>query len=535
VSSPEFTSAYHQNSPSTIEAFIQEFFSEVSIGIFLTDPAGHTLYMNTSLRRLAGLSATPTAREPWLKTLASEDHDLIDEMWTGAIAEHRKFSGKFRFRRPNGSICWVMAEALPLRTDGQSLTCYVGMVRDITEQQLSIDALRSSEDTYRNIILFSPHAVLIHAKETILFINQACLDLLGEASTDNFRGRRLSECFSDDFLQAIAPPPSCLDKELSLGPVVRRFLRADGVSVNVEIIFHSLRFDGQPAVQVNITDLTAQREIEAQLEQAKKTGALATFASGIAHEFNNCLTAIMGFSDLALPLLTPDSRAHGHIEQVALASKRARDLVSQMLLCGRQGSNIKQPISLDILLKETLRVFRRKLGSNITLREWIPGATKPVLADLTQMHQVFTHLLAHSEQAMGAGGGVLEVRLDNFDLPVPTNGHDLPLPRGQYVHLSFSHAGEAITAGAQPILFDSFSTHRSERRGMDVGCSDVQRIVSEHGGTFRATSTIEQGTTIEIYLPAMSPQDSAISEPPRTEPSNIAERKQFLAERDKER
>lgn len=70
---------------------------------------------------------------------------------------------------------------------------------------------------------------------------------------------------------------------------------------------------------------------------------------------------------------------------------------------------------------------------------------------------------------------------------------------------------------------------------MDVGFSDVQRIVSEHGGTFRATSTIEQGTTIEIYLPAMSPQDSTISAPPRREPSNSAGRKQFLAERDKER
>ena len=535
MSSPEFTRAYHPNSPSIIEAFIQEFSSEVSIGVFLTDPAGQTLYINPSLRRLAGLSMIPTAREPWLKTLASEDHDLIEAKWTDAIAEHRKFAGKFRFRPPNGSICWVMAEAFPLRTDGQSLTCYLGMVRDITEQQLAIDALRASDDAYRSMILFSPHPVLIHTNETIVLINQACLNLLGEALTVNFEGRRLSECFSNDFVQALTPPATSLDNELVLGPVVRRFLRADGASVDVEIVFHPLRLDGQPAVQVNITDLTAQKDVDAQLEQAKRTGALATLASGIAHEFNNCLTAIMGFSDLALPLVTPDSRAHGHIQQVVLASKRARDLVSQMLLCGRQGSNVKQPVSLDILLKETLRVFRRKLGGNITLREWIPGATKPVLANLTQIHEVFTHLLALSEQAMRAAGGVLEVRLDNLDLPVSTNGQDLPLPRGQYVYLSFSHAGEGITAGVQPLLFGSFFAHRSERRGVDAGFSDVQRIVSEHGGTFRATSTIEQGTIIEIYLPALSPQDSAISTRPRSEPSNIAERKEFLAERDKER
>jgi signal transduction histidine kinase len=303
----------------------------------------------------------------------------------------------------------------------------------------------------------------------------------------------------------------------------------------MELVSQPISFAGQPAVQVIITDLTTSKETHAQLEQAKKAAAMATLAGGVAHEFNNCLTAIMGFSDLALPLLLPDNRAHGHIQQVVLASKRARDLVAQLLLCGRQGNNVKQSISLEILLKETLRVFRGKLGDNILLREWIPGATKPVLANLSQIHEVFVNLLAHSEQAMRVTGGVLEVRLHELDLPISTNDHELPLPCGQYVRLTVSDTSEGINHDVRPRLFDPFLTLRDGRRGTDVGFADVQRIVSEHGGTFRATSTIAQGTTIEIYLPTMSHHDSVISESRRKESSNLAERKEIIAERDKER
>ena len=298
-----------------------------------------------------------------------------------------------------------------------------------------------------------------------------------------------------------------------------------------------IMFDGHPALQVIVTDITAQKDLAARLQQAKKTAAIATLAGGIAHEFNNCLTAIMGFSDLALPLLVPDSRPHGHIQQVLLASKRARDLVTQMLVFGRQANNAKQPISLDILLKETLRILRGRLSRNITLREWIPGATKPILADPTQIHQVCVSLLAHSEQAMKTSGGILEVRLDNIHLAAAANGHDLPLPAGPYVRLTVSDTGEGLSPDIQAHYVDPFLTPAHEGGWTGAELADVQTIVSEHGGTFRATSTVGQGTTIEVYLPAMPYPNSVVANRADTRGgiSTLTEGKEFLAERDKER
>lgn len=535
MSSRELIAAFPPAGQSAIEAFIRTLSGEASIGIFLSDPEGHTLYINDRLRRMAGLPATPTAGESWINALSPDDYDVISAEWAGAVADHRSFAREFRFQRPDGSIRWVMAEAFPLRTNGDTSTGYVGMVRDVTPRQLAMEALHASEERYRSLILLSPHAILVHAEGALLFLNQAGVRLFGMSSAHDLEGRPLSECFSEEFIRGLTSSehPSA---STPTAPTERQFVRPDGSHVDVEMISAPMLFDGQAAVQVVLTDVTAKNQTSAQLRQAKKTAAMATLAGGIAHEFNNCLTAIMGFSDLTLPLLAPDSRAHGHLQQVVLASKRARDLVTQMLLFGRQGNHTKQPISLDILLKETLRILRGRLPDNITLREWISGATKPIHADPTQIHQVCVSLLAHSEQVMSTTGGILEVHLDNIHLAAPGNDHDLPLPPGHYVRLTVSDTGEGHSSDVLPHHVDPFLIPSTGGDGPLVGFSEVQNIVSEHGGTFRATSTVAQGTTIEVYLPAISnPETAVANEPAREGISPVTERKEFLAERDKER
>ncbi len=515
---------------ATIEAFVRTLSTQASIGIFLSDPQGRTLYLNERLCRIAGLPATPKPGQCWLDALFPDDHDPICAEWSRATTEGRSFSREFRFQRADGSVRWVMAEAFPLRTSGESPTGYVGMVRDVTPRQLALEALQASEERYRNLIQLSPHAILVHSDGTLLFINQAGIRLFGIAAAEDIAGRSLSEFFPEEFLQTL-PLPEAPNTPTPAAPVERRCVRPDGTHVDVEMVAAPITFDGQPAVQVIVTDITAQKETAAQLQLAKKMAAVATLAGGIAHEFNNCLTAILGFSDLALPLLVPDSRAHGHVQQVILASKRARDLVTQMLVFGRQGDSAKQPISLDILLKETLRILRGRLPENITLREWIPGAIKPVFADPTQIHQVCVSLLAHSEQAMRTTGGVLEVRLDNIHLSTPVNGHELPLPPGQYVRLAVSDTGDGMSPDFQARMCDPFFTATSSGGGTGMGLSGVQSIVSEHGGTFRATSTVGQGTTIEVYLPAMlHPNSVVVTEAVQDRTSNLTERKEFLAE-----
>jgi len=518
---------------TTIEAFVRTLSCHTSIGIFLSNPQGHTLHINDRLRRIAGLPATRTPGECWLDALVPDDHDSISIEWSQATIEGRSFSREFRFRRADGSVRWVMAEAFPLRTDGKTVSGYVGMIRDVTPRQLALESLQASEERYRSLIQLSPHAVFIHSHGAILFVNQAGTRLLGIATTQDLVGRPLSEFFPEEFLRNL---PST---EALTGPapsIERQFARPDGSIVEVEMVAAPISFDGQPAIQVILTDITAQKETAVQLNHARKTEAIAVLAGGIAHEFNNCLTAILGFSDLALPTLLPDSRTHGHVQQVILASKRARDLVMQMLVFGRQTESAKQPLSLDILLKEMLRILKGKLPDNIIVREWVPSAISPVFADPTQIHQMCVGLLAHSEQAMSATGGILEVRLDDIRLGAAANGQDLPLPPGQYVHLTVSYTGEGMSSDLQARLSDSFFTTDSAAHMTGMGLAALQSITSDHGGAIRAINTVGQGTTIEVYLPAMiHPNSVVLSKPAQEGDTNLARLKESLAQINKER
>lgn len=516
---------------STVEAFVRTLSGQASIGIFLSDPDGRTLYLNDRLRRIAGLPIAPTPGDCWRHALAPEDRDLICAEWSGATHSDRSFSREFRFRRPDGSMRWVMAEAFPLRTAGEPSGGYVGIVRDITPRQLALDALHSAEERYRTLALQSPHAIFVHADGTLLFINEAGTRLFGFATAQAIEGHPLSDFFPKEFLQNLP-----LANVAAGRPNNRQFLRSDGQVIDVELIAAPVVFDGQPAIQVLATDITGQNQIVDQLHRGKKLATAATLAGGMAHEFNNCLTAIMGFSDLALPSLAPDSRIHGHIQQVILASKRARDLVTQMLMFGRQADGTKQPLSLDILLKETLRIIRGQLPDNISLREWVSGATNLISADPTQIHQLCLDLLSRAQHAMTLNGGVLEVRLETIRLDSSMTGHELPLPSGEYVRLTVSDTGDGSPPDSRPQTSTPLSTRLTAGDQARAELAEVQRIVSEHGGTLRATSTAGQGTTTEVYLPVMPQSHSAWgTEPTRGNTSPLSQPKEFLAEPDKER
>ena len=157
----------------SIEAVVRTLSRQASIGIFLSDPAGQTLYLNERLRRMAGLPHTPAPGECWLTALAAEDHDVIVTEWSAATGQVRSFSREFRFHRPDGSLRWVMAEAFPLRADGNPPSGYVGVIRDITPRHLALEALHACEDRYRSLAALSPNAIVVYADETILFMNDA--------------------------------------------------------------------------------------------------------------------------------------------------------------------------------------------------------------------------------------------------------------------------------------------------------------------------------------------------------------------------
>src|SRR5262249_42665425 len=157
-----------------------------------------------------------------------------------------------------------------------------------------------------------------------------------------------------------------------------------------------------------VIDVTDRQVVDSNRREASKMEAIGTLAGGIAHEFNNSLTAVLGFSQLALPLVPSDSKAYRHIQQVVAAGQKSRELVHQLLTFSQQSGQVRRPLSLHLLLKESLKLLRPTIPSWIEFRAHIAKSVGLVSADATQMHQLILNLVENAMHAMHRTGGTLD-------------------------------------------------------------------------------------------------------------------------------
>jgi PAS domain S-box-containing protein len=253
-------------------------------------------------------------------------------------------------------------------------------------------------------------------------------------------------------------------------------------------------------------DLTEKRELERQLRQAHKMEAIGTLAGGIAHDFNNILTAIIGFSELAMMEVPTGSPAQADLEQVLRAGTRAKELVKQILTFSRRTEQNVQPLQLQPILKESLKLLRASIPTTIELRQQIDENCGVVLADPTQLHQVIMNLCTNGYQAMREKGGVLGVVLKPVELGPADVTNKITLKPGNYVRLSISDTGSGIDPEILERIFEPYFTTKKQGDGTGLGLSVVHGIVQGVGGHVSIYSEPGQGTTFHIYLPVLASQ-----------------------------
>jgi len=259
-------------------------------------------------------------------------------------------------------------------------------------------------------------------------------------------------------------------------------------------------------------------QLLAQTQHLQKMEAIGTLAGGIAHEFNNSLTAVLGFSELALKGLPKDHKVRRHLDQVIVAGRKSRDLVHQLLTFSQQGRHLKRPLSLHILVKESLKLLRPLVPSWVQMHERILVPSPPISADSSQMHQLVHHLVENALRAMQRTGGTLTVVLEETRMQEPKIGPQASLEPGAYLRLIVRDTGAGMTPDIQSRIFDPFFTTKELGEGLGMGLAVVHGIVSAHGGAVFVDSTPEIGTTVEVYLPilptpATSAAPSATDEP----------------------
>lgn len=284
-----------------------------------------------------------------------------------------------------------------------------------------------------------------------------------------------------------------------------RLVRPDGVMRHISLrSLTTFDGDGQPVRTVGtVVDVTHHKNVEIGRRETARMEAIGTFAGGIAHELNNGFTAVLGFSELALPLISAQSRAHRHIRHVIAAAKKSRELIQQLMAFGGQTDQGRCPLALHSLAKESLRFLRPTIPLWIELRAQIAQASNPISANAVQMHEMIFNLVDNGLRAMRNTGGILDVQLQSREFVTDQFMPSGRLPAGRYVCLSVRDTGESMDPERVSRLFTSFLTSKGVSERQDVGLGVVYSIVTAHGGTLAVDSQIGVGTTVSVYLPAL--------------------------------
>ena len=264
---------------------------------------------------------------------------------------------------------------------------------------------------------------------------------------------------------------------------------------------------------LQLNDISAQRQLEAQLTQSQKLQAVGQLAGGIAHDFNNLLTAVMGAAEDALTRDLPDTETVEDLEQIRSSAERGAALVRQLLAFGRQQTLQPRPVSINEAVDSLSGLLRRLLGSTIRLELQLEQPGRAVRVDPTQLDQVLINLAVNARDAM-TDGGQLTLRTGHITLYRALVRGEETIPPGRYVMVEVQDTGVGIPPEVLPRIFDPFFTTRRERGGSGLGLSTVHGIVRQSDGFLAVDSLVGKGTRVRIYLPRYDGDDVAIPRAP---------------------
>lgn len=355
--------------------------------------------------------------------------------------------------------------------------------------------------------------ILMDPRGTISYWNQMAETLFGWSHTEAL-GKNLHELIApkryhesfinsfDHFLKSGEGP--AINKVLDVSAIHK-----DGHEFSIELTLGAVIINDQWHAIGVIRDVALKKQLEFQLLHAERIESIGTLAGGFAHEFNNILASIIGYTELALDDAHEGTLIYSNLNEVLTAGNRARDLICQVLKFSRQIESLSEPVHMKTIITDALKMVRSSFPRSIDIHMDLQSEGM-ILADPSRIHQMILNLCTNAGYAMG-DQGTLTVSLEDVDDLKTVHSSNSKARPGNYIKFSISDTGKGMTPDILSRAFTPFFTTKEQGKGSGMGLSQVHGVVYGLNGWINPKSEPGKGSTFDIYLPAMEKKDAAHS------------------------
>jgi len=468
--------------------------------VFEVDLEGNLLFANRAAYRIFGYTEEDIRSGVKGRDMfAPEDRERAERNRARRLHGEAFWGEEYTAVRKDGTRFPVAVYSNPVFRDGAPAGLR-GIIVDITRRKQTEEALRRSEEKYRFLVENANDAVFVLQDNCMKFHNRRAEEVTGYAS---------EELRQIPFIEHVHPE----DREMVLDRHLRRLggesfpstypfrvgnKRQDTLWVEINAVL--IPWEERPAVLCIIRDITEVKNLEDQLQQARRMEAVGRLAGGIAHDFNNMMTVVTGYSEILLQRLSPEDPAYRSVREIKRAGDHAAQLTRQILAFSRRQMLQPRVMDLNRIVRGMDPMLRRVIGENLELHVALAPGLGCVKADPAQMEQVIVNLVINARDAMPQGGR-LSIQTADVDLPGNTALAKGEVPGGTYVMLSVTDTGAGMDEETVNRAFEPFFTTKRMDQGTGLGLSTVYGIVKQSDGHVTVESAPGKGSVFRVYLP----------------------------------
>ncbi len=473
-------------------------------GIQVIDRDGKPLYVNRATASIFGFGSVEEMLG--LETLAGvvaphELERLRDYRHTRLAGQSAPSEYEYEGRKKDGTSIWLRQSSQVVNWNGEPAV--QSTLIDITEKKQADEALGRSEQRYRKLVESLADALVIHRDGYILYVNRGAGELFGAVRPEDLIGTPIKDRVHESSLDLSTRRMESVLESGQRSPLTEHtFLKLDGSHVAVEATTSVVEWEGEPALQALLRDVSEQSKMRQQLVQAQKMEAIGHLTGGVAHDFNNLLQVISGASAMVQSTMGDAAQQVKWLDQIVSTTEHGARLTGQLLAFSRQQHLHTDIIDLPSDIAGIEEILARTLGEDISLSVRVEEGVPQLQADSNALQNALLNLAINARGAMPEGGN-LSIGVSGTTLQKDLDVDGEVVAAGDYIEIVVADTGSGMPKDVLKKAFDPFFTTKDVGEGTGLGLSMVYGFARQSGGYARIESEVGAGTKVTLTLPAI--------------------------------